>query len=522
MTDQSVEEEVRAHFAIWVDPFFYNPTKLRSVGLRLGRWAPWFERFDYLTGGRFIDDTGFFVPQMTPFLFPEATKTYPIPANEAEWDEWRAKAGAREVDAEQSISGVRHLTFAPLMGKPTQALLHNEQEKVPITIEWADVWLFPVGFAGARFSDGADGVGFLVLKVKVVEPATLEDLRTLQALGRWVHPPVTDKRTAQISVDGRADIALRDAIDGLIQEFIGPPPPATLALGDPLPPHAVRATTTELGMAYGQIQRTLLFVVVGGGAGAATAPFSDRRTQLLFELSIGARAEGDWLPAARQVEALSRDSLLEYWQGWSALALWDNLTIVGDASGFLERWTSANVEGDYLVVWLTTLFQFLRLESLSRQIIVRSEDLQETHDTLELASDALLEFRNHYVFTDVTLQPLGRKLHRLLHLTLEVPTRMESVALELEAMRSRYAERVRARTEVLLERLNFGLVPATVCGTTASVLALSGYAILSAILLGLALSFLVLRLNVVRQILVGKGKEPPAGAPARRGSTGHD
>lgn len=351
--------------------------------------------------------------------------------------------------------------------KKAKANKEWQKPEIRFTIEWADVVLFP------------QQVGFLALKVVLPDAVSTDDLTWFWNNARYVYPPklTLDEPRLRIGsttsgpdlghpqADGDTsrtgqtnEFSWRSLVEFLLQEFVGPTEPKQL-LSDPTAPSLHRYTLEDAAQVYGSTfrlyghvvvtDRTKCFLTNIAGEGQ---PFTNLGEKVLFELtSSHDTGDPDWVPSSVFMERLRQVGIVNYWQGWQALLMWENMIFLADDSPFARSVLPYNVEGDYFSLYLLARFDQVRLQRMAGQIIRKGSALVDDVTYIQGLAAELITFRNLYWFREVTTTPLGAYLYQILQQSFDLDELHRSVSDELTTVRNHFEAEYRSEQQSALE-----------------------------------------------------------------------
>jgi hypothetical protein len=491
--------QVAMHYTILVYPFRHaiepgeRSTRLRQLS---SRWQPWWRRLDEDADedalATALDDTHFFVPYVRQLIFPEtahlpntvgpvqqaeARKLAALPAHDLA-KQLHRNGMVRLTHDLTELSGCSPLTFE--FKRTTAGGDVIEDFSTKMSICWVDVALFP------------QEVGFLAIKVKIEEEPlhvnrlvdSLYYLRLVQPprlgweLARW--KAQSDARSFAFTNQNLIDFLLQGLteeqkhVDSTLGEYI-----TRIESGAPVQSYA----STEEGQVYGQAFREFTYVCLDeskgdesiGTGGEVLAAIADKTgqpsdrakflstpsDQALYELATCTQlSDPAWEPHPEGLARLLEKGYIALWSNWQGLALHDNVTFMGKGrSRFTLDGLPHNVESDYFHLYLFTLYQRVRLNWLSGELMTRAANLHREIEDAHDMWDKFIIFRNHYWLAEVTFKPQGIELYHRYRRALGVPETFEHFRREMKDLQQYYERKSDQRIESLLNFIALVALP---------------------------------------------------------------
>jgi hypothetical protein len=465
--------QLEQQFTILIYPFVHalvgaeRSTRLSRLD---GRWLPWWQVLADAERARFLDDTYFFLPYIRTLLFPE---TAHLPAGDPSTHPTHldrlTSVPASQLAAKLNPDGVVRLRYAgehrdalqPLrlvweLRDAQGAIIEQLDPPAPLCIDWIDVLFFP------------QGVGFLLLKLHLDE-STIPVKRLNEILYhlRLVLPPRVGWQMAdwqRTRPDAPLTFSSRDLVDYLLQGLTSASDRLTYETIDALrtahlnaPSRVPRYTSTEPGQVYGQSLRLYSYACLdntsaAGDTAQTDPPFEHPAQRALYELATcTATDDPDYIPHQRGLAQLIDQSYIALWDNWQGMALHDNVVfLVNRPTGFTQGALAHNVESDYLHLYLLTLYQKVRLNWLSGELLRHSADLHHNLSEARALWDAHMMFRNHYWFTEVTFRPQGITLYKQFQQGLGSLALYAALSSEVQDLQAYYEQKVERQTNTLL------------------------------------------------------------------------
>lgn len=477
--------QVAKHYVILVYPFRHAVDLDKRVSRLLtlkSQWQPWWRRLDDEALKIALDDTHFFVPYVRQLIFPETA----LLPNRGGIDQQTAARNlanlpAHEVARQLHKDGMVRFTHS-LAGLSAMCpfLLEFEHANASgeivehfstdVNICWVDVALFP------------QEVGLLAIKVEVDEKP-LEVGRLVDALYylRLVQPPRIGWKLARWKSRGEELLEFSNAnlVDYLLQGLTNEQGSVTANLKEFIARlesgMAVQSySSTEEGQVYGQAFREFTYVCLsentdgGTDKDALTAIadsvehvppkthlFNTPADQALYELATCTQvSDPGWEPHPKAVTHLFESGHIALWANWQGLALHDNVTFMGrGVSGLTMVGLPHNVESDYFHLYLFTLYQRVRLDWVSGDLMRKGADLHKELEDARGLWDKFTMFRNHYWFAEVTFKPQGRELYSRYQHALGTPKIFEHIRREMEDLQEYYERKAERHIEGVLNFL---------------------------------------------------------------------
>jgi hypothetical protein len=223
------------------------------------------------------------------------------------------------------------------------------------------------------------------------------------------------------------------------------------------PSRVPRYTSTEPGQVYGQSLRLYSYACLdntsaAGDTAQTDPPFEHPAQRALYELATcTATDDPDYIPHQRGLAQLIDQSYIALWDNWQGMALHDNVVfLVNRPTGFTQGALAHNVESDYLHLYLLTLYQKVRLNWLSGELLRHSADLHHNLSEARALWDAHMMFRNHYWFTEVTFRPQGITLYKQFQQGLGSLALYAALSSEVQDLQAYYEQKVERQTNTLL------------------------------------------------------------------------
>jgi hypothetical protein len=233
---------------------------------------------------------------------------------------------------------------------------------------------------------------------------------------------------------------------------------------------------TAAGQIYSERCQILSFAALGVDPSPqfSAGDFASAEDRLLFEFasSLGAGdavSKPEWVPSPEHRRELDQEHRIAIWRCWRGLALRDSLVFLGtEPIGFNETVLPRNIEGDYLPLYLLTLYQKYQLLVFASELVRRNTavtaagsrraGVRHLREVRRLV-DRFVEFRNRFWFNEVTRKPMGGELYRKLQRGLEVPQLYEMVSAEVRNIQEYYEARHQRWAAALMNWVTFVFIP---------------------------------------------------------------
>jgi hypothetical protein len=453
------DPELLGHFTVVIYPFRHDlvgAARRARLGALEPRWASWASRFSETDLAVKLETTGFFFPYIRGLLYPEvAWLQERTPCEDhPHWACLLRKAADEGLTAlgRELPAGVLRLTLRPAVHAILEEFtVHcpvghgHETVELPACCDWVDAVLFP------------SGLGFLVLKVRLAQPAArLSSLIHLNQALRQVLPLSRYTRLARFHLAGSEPLDLRDLMNDLTG---GLTHPEDVRGGRPY-------TDSEAGRTYGERCHLVSHACVDleglTPAELPAGPFPGAADRLVFELAacigLGESVHNPtWVPSPDQAARYCRNNRLSLWRCWTGMVLKDALVFLGTEDiSFNRRSLPRQVENEYLPLYLFALYQKLQLFTFSNELL---HEVAQSCGQLRGARallDRFVTFRSQYWFAEVTHKPQGGDLYRSFQRGLEAPVLYEMVTSSVKDVKE-YYEGVWARQmQMLKDAVTFG------------------------------------------------------------------
>lgn len=477
-------------------------------------WDLWWNRFEGKNINQAVDDTYFFLPHVRSLLFPEVTNT----PKSTDWQAWLSKITHEDIEQKVSPTSCLHLTRKLETFDQKFHLEMNsqyEQFQCEIQIHWVDVWLFPqsAGFLTLKVelvTDSQDS--------SFPSPLKIKDLTNVLYHLRLVQPPNITWTMLRWRSRGTPtlDFTSQDLVDYLLQGLtkvsasidyhtIGQ---YVLALQQNSVP---RYSTTDIGMAYGQSFRLFMYACLDETSAPmaksavyaeeqaessseaqharseanpevhhdeppsqmellvkqlltkmeSQSLFEDVAQQSLYEMATCTDTSlTNYKPHANGVKKLFDQGYIAIWDNWQAMALHDNTVFLATIpNGFTRFALPHNIEGDYFQLYMLCLYQKVRLNWFSGELIRRHVNLYKNLREARNLWEDFIHFRNNIWFGDVTFRPQGYELYRSFQRGLGSKDLYETVSCDIRELQDHYETKAERRIGDLLNVLTLVGLP---------------------------------------------------------------
>jgi len=464
------------HYTVFIYPFFYNiREKNRDSWIRsLARsWDPWWSRLGNEIGSA-LDNTYFFLPYIREVLFPETAifkdkppgKDYENWINEiVRWNKGGLSCFCQELSPNAVLRATYKQTYLQQLKQfevVERADTQTSTTSIAARIDWIDAVLFP------------SGIGFLMLKIVLDRDSPqLNHLVDLNYSLRLVHPPNTAWILPEIRFGGQAHKnTVRDLMDFLTQAMVSEVEQidnfaawkATVSDSK-----QIRLSETESGQVYGERCNIFSYACVNVEENelgrSSTGVFDSLKDRLVFEyassIEIGDSVNNTlWTPSTEQVQRLKTDHQISVWKAWTGMALKESVVFLGTEDiSFNRNLLPANVENDYLPLYVYTLYQKYQLFIFADQLMRKGAYVAEHLNEVRVLMDRFMDFRNKYWFNEVTRKPLGGELYTKFQRGLESISLFDLVTLQVKDLKEYYEERRQRRIDVVLNVFTFLFIP---------------------------------------------------------------
>lgn len=448
----------------------------RSEALRLlgETWRPWWRRLatDQLRDA--LDNGCYFLPHVRELLFPEAAMVE-APSMDRQLravDELLEDGlDLEELAAKVPSDAVLHLA----LNRANLAELRSLRVRAParvgssgelperaweIELGWVDVLAWP------------QGVGFLLLSVQPRDDRIpLDDWRSFLEQIRLVHPPTPSWVMPRWETKEGLAFEARDLVDYLLEGWTeGGHGAVWSSLGEFLDHRAEAGctgySTGRFGQVYGAAFRLFCYGVAveeERPADNASDLFDSPMEEALYQLGTGySTATDTGLPHPRRVREMREKDLVALWDNWQAMVSGHRVVFLGTRSTkFTRQVLPQNILGQYLYLYLLTLFQKVRLSLLSGEILRRGWDIAHHRREARRLWEDFSRFRNLYWYSEMTLSPQGKELFRAFQRGLDLPPLYEEMKEEVRETHRYYQGYYERRFNRLLNVLTFVGLPAS-------------------------------------------------------------
>lgn len=468
--------ELERRQAVLVLPFEHRLTAGDRRGALTGlreRWKLWWHRLSQAQLQEALDNGYYFLPYVRELLFPEAAMLEPAPMEQQLRQAKELLGGAldaKEVSEKLPADAVLHLTLdlddlseLHRLCIRTPVLSGSEEEEADclweFRVEWVDVVAWP------------QGVGFLLISVKPREQrGTLDDWRRFLDQVRLVHPPTPSwvmpswETASGLQMDARllVDFLLEGLAEGCpatpcrnLEEFVARCDPSG----------STGYSVGRFGQVYGAEFRLFCYGVVAReepSAEPCSDLFESPAEEALYELATGySCATEEGRPHPRRVKGLRQRSLIALWDNWQAMVSGSRAVFLATrATEFTRHILPQNLHGQYLYLYLFTLFQKIRLSILNGEILRRGWNVARHRRESQRLWDEFFRFRNLYWYSEVTLAPQGKELFRVFQDRLDVSPLYSEMKEEVRETHRYYQGYYEQRFNRLLNVLTFVGLPA--------------------------------------------------------------
>jgi hypothetical protein len=464
------------HYTVFVYPFLHNiGDKNRSIRVQSleESWDPWWSRLEDKIGSA-LDNTYFFLPYIRAVLFPE-TLVFNDPSPGPRYENWVNeiaewnRRGLSSFCQKLPPSAVMRITYKQERLEQIKRFEVFEQHPqhaastgLPAEIEWIDALLFPWG------------IGFLLLKTVLRQDSPkLNQLVDLNYFLRLVHAPNIDWKLPELSFNHQANtFTVRDLMDFLTQGMAGDDQQIndlTRWKQHVAGSRQKRLSESEAGQVYGERCHVFSYACVNarenGSDKLSTGAFASLKDRLVFEyassIAIGDSVNNSmWIPCVEHLQSLKANQQFSVWETWTGMALKESVVFLGTEDTHFNRDVlPANVENDYLPLYVYSLYQKYRLFIFADQLMRKGAYVAEHLEEVRSLMDQFMEFRTKYWFNEVTRKPLGSELYSKFQQGLESTTLFDLVSLQVKDLKEHYEERRQRRIDVLLNILTFIFLP---------------------------------------------------------------
>ncbi|HEU4710294.1 MAG TPA: hypothetical protein VFS76_01955 [Pyrinomonadaceae bacterium] len=462
------------HYTVFIYPFLHDiedhNRSSRAQSLE-ENWDPWWARLGNEIGSA-LDNTYFFLPYIREVLFPETIvfKDQPAGPRYENWvneiDQWNRRGLSSF--CQRLPPAVMRIAYKQERLEQIKRFEVFEQHDQAVStgltaeIDWIDALLFP------------SGVGFLLLKVTLRnDRAQLNQLVALNYFLRLVHAPNIDWRLPELSFNHQANtFTVRDLMDFLTQGMAGDDQQINDLTGwkqHVAASRQKRLSESEAGQVYGERCHVFSYACVNakenGSDKLSTGVFGSLKDRLVFEyassIAIGDSVSNSmWIPSVEHVQRLKANHQFSVWETWTGMALKESVVFLGTGdTSFNREVLPANVENDYLPLYVYSLYQKYRLFIFADQLMRKGAYVAKHLDAVRSLMDQFMEFRTKYWFNEVTRKPLGGELYSKFQQGLESTTLFDLVSLQVKDLKEHYEERRQRRIDVLLNIVTFVFLP---------------------------------------------------------------
>jgi hypothetical protein len=159
------------------------------------------------------------------------------------------------------------------------------------------------------------------------------------------------------------------------------------------------------------------------------------------------------MPSEEQAARFGREHRLALWRCWQGMALKESVVFLGTEDlPFNRRALPANIEHEYLPLYLYTLYQKLQLFDFSCELMHKVAHAGGNVRGVRALLERIITFRSRYWFNEVTRKPQGGELYRTFHQGMEVPALYQMVTGSVKEVKE-YYEELRARQVKLVLNL---------------------------------------------------------------------
>lgn len=420
------------------------------------KWLPYTSRLSPTALAREMDDSFAFLPFVRPRIFAEMTEversskgTDYSHVEQAVIDTACIRGHrsyARNLNATRlTLSSNRISAYAPLAATIYKA--DGTTFPVPLTCSWIDVVLFP------------PSTGFLILKLETVGLTMQEAGQVHRSLKKVFFRERLRVRPAKIEFrDGHTDYwadSIPRLLDSLLLDRYNLSHVQTVGSSFRVLSAAMAHNLHDDGNVYGNIK--------GSYEGH------------LMSLITGEDLGGVAHPGVELMSLVREEGLIRYFENWAGLILWDDLALLADATPFSTKHLWHTIEALYLPVYVLTLFQQMRLQEIAGDLAAFSEtsNLRQRHQlkTLQQLNQELLEFRNRFLFAEISRAPVLAALYARFKKHFHIDELYSGIESELERLYTQERTMSQDRMSVLVSFVTFVALPLTfLLGTFGEVL----------------------------------------------------
>lgn len=454
---------VEKHSIVLIYPFIHdldrsnprNKARWKERMEALGkRWRPWWTRkLERASLSETIDDSYFFFPHLRKLLFPEVSDGHPKDQENqvhqrigGKFEDWAWDLGHHAV---QRMTLKLDGDGAALEGNRYKIRSDYDGMEAHLKINWVDCLLFPqgVGFLliAVEWQEGPSGgrnpdtpeVNDLLYLLKTIQPPTMRFQLPRWTAGDDDQTTFTSRSLVEFLVQGM--VQQQVATTETFKSFVRSREDAS---------HPQDYTMTPNGQVFGEQFRRLVYVCLNGSWDETNR----KRAENLFDTA------GDWQayelatitqikdpefrPRAESLGDFLRSRVYRFWDNWSGLSAHDSVVFVGEsATKFNLDRLPRQVEADYLMLYLLTLYQYVRLSLLSGEILSYDSNLREKREKAGQYWEQFIDFRNHYWFAEPTPKPQGGDLYTLFQASMNVPRIFEGLREELSELQEYFEQR---------------------------------------------------------------------------------